>query len=143
MYILQKTDVFNKTKEVASTTNYLQAVVEGQNVTFKMDQDGAYAFGVAAVASTDNNNQNDNNQNSNGTSGTTSGTTGGTSTTGTVATGSTKTASGTSTGGSTSTVSTGVVQTGDTIPGEMAATAFMILAALAVLAVLNKKRMTL
>lgn len=143
VYILQKTDVFNKTREAASTTNYLQAVVEGQNVTFKMDQDGAYAFGVAAVASTDNNNQNDNNQNSNGTSGTTSGTTGGTSTTGTVATGSTKTASGTSTGGSTSTVSTGVVQTGDTIPGEMAATAFMILAALAVLAVLNKKRMTL
>ncbi len=152
MYVLQKSNVVSRTRAAVSATNYLQAVVDGQKVTFKMDQAGVYAIALAEAASTDNNNQNNNNQNNSGTGGTTGGTTsgatGGTSTTGgsttgTSATGSTKTPSGTSASGSTKSVSGSVPKTGDTIPTEMAATALMILAALAVLAALNKKRMTL
>ena len=148
VYVLQKSNVVSRTRAAVSATNYLQAVVDGQKVTFKMDQAGVYAIALAEAASTDNNNQNNNNQNNSGTGGTTSGATGGTSTTGgsttgTSATGSTKTPSGTSASGSTKSVSGSVPKTGDTIPTEMAATALMILAALAVLAALNKKRMTL
>ena len=152
VYVLQKSNVVSRTRAAVSATNYLQAVVDGQKVTFKMDQAGVYAIALAEAASTDNNNQNNNNQNNSGTGGTTGGTTsgatGGTSTTGgsttgTSATGSTKTPSGTSASGSTKSVSGSVPKTGDTIPTEMAATALMILAALAVLAALNKKRMTL